>query len=322
MLMKKIPWAAGSTPLMLAPMQGLTNATLRDWFIRQVAPDLVFTEFVRVQSQSRKRVGKADLRDVAGHGSSVPLVVQLIGNGAEALAAAAGAVQKVGCQHLNLNLGCPYGRMNTGATGGELLREPDRLLELLGSLRQAISGSFSVKCRAGYDDPQQVFSLLPIYEACGVDYLVLHPRTVVQQYRGLADHQLTAQVVQRTALPVIANGDINDAESGQRLLAETGVAGLMLGRGALADPWLFRRLRGEMPVAVDEQQRRSELHAYLTALLALYLERFCGERQALMKMKDLLNFIPDAALQRELGKLKRATSVPRFNQLLDCFLSS
>lgn len=314
--MSRLPWALERPPLMLAPMQGLTNSALRNYFIARVSPDLVFTEFVRVQQQSRKRVARADLDDIRAHSAAVPLVVQLIGHNAEALAGAAARVQDTGCEHLNLNLGCPYGRMTTGVTGGELLREPGKLAELLTSLRQASKGSFSVKCRCGYDDPRQIFDLLPLFEECRLDYLILHPRTVVQKYSGRADHLLTAEVVGRTRLPVIANGDINDAATGRRLLKEAGVAGLMLGRGALADPLLFRRLRGEQPEQVDAVQRRREVADYLSALLPAYLGKFCGERQALMKLKDLLNFIPDQELQRDLGKMKRATSVSRLEQLL------
>ncbi|WP_303721315.1 tRNA-dihydrouridine synthase [Malonomonas rubra] len=310
--MQNLPWSADRTPLMLAPMQGLTNDALRNYFIQTVAPDVVFTEFVRVQTQSRKRIAKAELAEIRAHDSHVPLVVQLIGHTASALAEAAQRVQEAGCQHLNLNLGCPYGRMATGATGGELLREPDKLGELMISLRKATDGSLSVKCRTGYDDPQQIFQLLPIFEECRLDYLILHPRTVEQKYAGEADHQLTAEVVKRTSLPVIANGDINAAATGRRLLQETGVAGLMLGRGALADPWLFQRIRGLAPDQVDAAQRRKELTNYVAALLELYLVKFCGERQALMKLKDLLNFIPDPELQRALGKLKRANTVATF----------
>lgn len=315
--MRQLPWTSERPPLMLAPMQGLTNAALRAGFIERYAPDLVFTEFVRVQTQSRKRIAKAELADIKAHRAQVPLVVQLIGNSAEALAEAAWRVQEVGCEHLNLNLGCPYGRMTTGATGGELLRDPDKLVALLSSLRQAISGSFSVKCRAGYEDPRQIFQLLPIYQECRLDYLILHPRTVEQKYAGQADHQLTAEVVRSTALPVIANGDINDAATGRLLLQDAGVAGLMLGRGALADPLLFRRLRGELPDRPGEARRRAELAEYIEDLLQRYLVRFCGERQALMKLKDLLNFIPDESLQRTLGKLKRANTVDTFRHLLN-----
>ena len=96
--MRKLPWKENSSPLMLAPMQGLTNSALRGWFIEQVAPELVFTEFVRVQQQSRKRVAKVELTEIAAHCSEVPLVVQLIGHNAEALGGAAVAVQQAGCQ--------------------------------------------------------------------------------------------------------------------------------------------------------------------------------------------------------------------------------
>ncbi|MDA3904201.1 MAG: tRNA-dihydrouridine synthase family protein [Desulfuromusa sp.] len=315
--MTHLPWSEGSTPLMLAPMQGLTNEALRACYIERYHPDVVFTEFVRVQTQSRKRIARAELAEIATYCLSVPLVVQLIGNSGLALAEAAKQVQDVGCHHLNLNLGCPYGRMTTGATGGELLKDPGKLAELLTALRQAIRGSFSIKCRAGYNDLQQVFELLPIYEESGVDYLILHPRTVAQEYSGWADHDLTAQIARQTNLPVIANGDINNAATGRRLLQETNVAGLMLGRGALADPWLFQRIRGKLPDEVDEAQRRRDLFELLTDLLPRYLVKFCGERQTLMKMKDLLNFIPDDCLQRDIGKLKRATTVARFSAVLE-----
>ncbi len=315
--MSLLPWSAGSTPLMLAPMQGLTNDALRACYIEHYQPDIVFTEFVRVQTQSRKRIARAELTEIAAHSLDTPLVVQLIGNNGLALAEAAKQVQDVGCHHLNLNLGCPYGRMTTGATGGELLKKPGKLAELLTDLRKAIQGSFSVKCRAGYSDPRQLFELMPIYEDSGIDYLILHPRTVEQQYSGRADHDLTAEIAGRTELPIIANGDINNAATGQRLLAETEVAGLMIGRGALADPWLFQRIRGELPGEVDEAQRRRDLFELLTNLLPRYLVRFCGERQALMKMKDILNFIPDDCLQRDIGKLKRATTAVRFSELLE-----
>jgi len=241
----------------------------------------------------------------------------LIGHSAEGLGEAAIQLQQAGCRHLNLNLGCPYGRMTSGATGGELLRDPGRLAELLQHLRQAIPGDFSVKCRAGFSDPRQIFALLPIYEDCGVDWLILHPRTVEQKYTGQADHQLTVEVAKRTGLPLIANGDINDADTGRRLLAEDGVAGLMLGRGALSDPLLFQRIRNFAPSQVDERQRRAEFAAYLGDLLPRYLEKFCGERQALDKLKDVLSFVGDRSLQRELKNLKRATRIATFFEIIE-----
>lgn len=315
--MSVLPWDKNSKPLMLAPMQGLTNDALRACYMDSYRVDCVFTEFVRVQTQSRKRVAKGDLAEIRAHGGKVPLVVQLIGNDASALADAAERVQAEGCRHINLNMGCPYGRMTTGATGGELLNVPDRLPLLLSELRRVCRGGFSVKCRAGYRDPRQIFELLPLFEDQGVDFLVLHPRTVEQKYEGSADHDLTLEVAGRTALPVIANGDITSAATGLSLLAEENVAGLMIGRGALADPELFRRIKEGLIDPPDEEQRRRVVARLIRDLLPVYLVKFCGERQALMKIKDLLNFIPDEHLQRDLKRLKRAVSLERFQMLLD-----
>lgn len=313
--MGSLPWNADSQPLMLAPMQGLTNEALRACFIENYQPDIVFTEFVRVQGQSRKRIARADLAEIRSHSASIPLVVQLIGHEAVALAAAAEEVQAAGCRHLNLNLGCPYGRMTTGATGGELLNHPEKLPALLMALRRVVQGSFSVKCRAGYNMSRQLFDLLPVYADCGVDYLILHPRTVAQKYAGQADHDITREALQKTSLPIIANGDIDTAEKGLSLLSE-GVAGLMIGRGALADPLVFQRLRQARVSCPDEVRQRRELAEFVLDLIPRYLAKFCGERQALMKLKDVLNFIPHLQFQKDLGKLKRSTTIARFQDLL------
>ncbi len=206
--------------------------------------------------------------------------------------------------------------MSSGATGGELLREPLKLAAMLRKLREQIKVDFSIKCRAGHADPRQIFELLPIFADCGIDWLILHPRTVEQQYGGAADHQLTAEVAADCPIPLIANGDINDVATGLKLLEIPGVSGLMLGRGALADPFLFERLRNRQPEPLAEEERSKQLQAYISDLLPGYLEQFCGERQALMKLKDLLNFIPDASRQRVFGKMKRAQSLEKFRRLL------
>ncbi len=297
---------------MLAPMQGLTNSALRRLYLQKYQPDLVFTEFVRVQTQTRKRVARNELTDLQDHPAEAPLVVQLIGNDPAALAEAALLLQAQGIQHINLNLGCPYGRMTTGATGGELLRQPQQIASMLTALRRVCQGSFSVKSRAGYEDLNQWQRLLPLFEDSGVDFIVLHPRTVEQRYNGEADHRITAAMALKTSLPIIANGDIRAAQEARTLLVQTGVAGLMIGRGALADPFIFQRIRGVEPLTVGSVLRRQELGQFIGALWPSYLQKFSGERQALMKIKDVLNFIPDPDLQRDLGRLKRATSRAAF----------
>ena len=315
--MTVLPWQPGTTPLMLAPMQGLTNRALRAYFIEHVRPDVIFTEFMRVNTApAGAGLTAADLRDVATEQDGVPLVVQLVGHEREALVLAARVAQEAGAAHINLNMGCPYGRMGGGLTGGGMLRCPDNLAEVIPALREAIDGSFSVKIRTGYDDPDQILSLLPLFESSGVDFLVLHPRTVVQKYDGVADHGVTARVVRETRLPVIANGDIRSAADGGRVLGETGAAGLMLGRGAIADPALFRRLRGVVNREPGREERRAELGRYLREMLIRYGQLFCGDTQVLNKVKEIIAYLDDPELAKPLKELRRAKTVPAFEAAL------
>lgn len=312
----KLPWEPDCRPLMLAPMQGLTNRALRELFIARVQPDVVFTEFVRAKSDNRKCISDSDRREIDTASSATPLVVQLIGSNVNYLVAAAVAVQELGAKHLNINLGCPYGRMTKNSAGGALLKNPAGLPLLLTSLREAISGSFSIKVRSGYDDPSQLLSLLPLFEDCGVDFLIVHPRTVRQRFSGLADHAVTAEVVRRSSLPVIANGDIRTVVDGERVYSQTGAVGLMLGRGAIADPLLFARLRGRYPALSTYEQRLEELRDYLGQLLARYRKLFCGDQQILNKMKEVLSQIDDPDFANQLRKLKQTRNLGDFAALL------
>jgi len=312
----KLPWAPGSLPLMLAPMQGLTNRALRTLFIERVRPDVVFTEFVRVKASVRKNITENDRQEVVSAGGGVPLVVQLIGNDTDSLLAAANTVQELGAEHLNINLGCPYGRMTSNTAGGALLREPVPLARMLAQLRREIRGSFSVKVRAGFDDPAQIFSLLAPFVDSGIDFIVVHPRTVKQLYSGAADHGITGEVVRQSPLPVIANGDIFSEAAGRRVLAETGAAGLMLGRGAIADPLLFSRLRGSYPSESGPATKVSELREYLQELLGRYQTLFCGEHQILCKMKEVLCHVHAPEVLPLARQLKRSKSLAQFGELL------
>ena len=311
-----LPWQTGTIPLMLAPMQGVTNRATRALFIDWVKPDVVFSEFMRVSAAGRKRLSKNDLREVAADEQNVPLVVQLVGHDREALASAARVVESGGIRHINLNLGCPYGRMTTSATGGRLLEQPGVLREILPMLRQSVSGTFSIKLRAGYSDPQQIFALLSLFETCAVDFLILHPRTVVQAYKGHPDHTITAEVVRQTCIPVIANGDIRCAEDGRRILQQTGAAGLMLGRGAISDPLLFERMRGSLPDSQVPAERAATLRRYLFDLLERYRTFFCGETQILSKIKGVVLFISDQDFDSQLLQLRRAKTLAVFKRLL------
>ena len=314
---RNLPWPSGSPPLMLAPLQGLTNHALRALFIDWVRPDVVFTEFLRVSNVSRKRLTRKDLKDSTAVTGDVPLVAQLVGDQVPALVAAARNAQAAGVGHINLNMGCPYGRMTTGVTGGAMLQHPELLEELIPALRDAISGSFSIKLRAGYDNPEQIFSLLPLFEKSCVDFLALHPRTVVEKYTGKADHELTARVVQATDIPLVANGDINTVTHALQILEETQAAGLMLGRGAISDPLLFERIRLRQAEEPTFQETATMLKRYLGDLLERYQPLFCGERQILDKFKNVLIFIDKPDFARHINKMKRVRSLAKMQEMIE-----
>jgi tRNA-dihydrouridine synthase len=313
----RLPWKPGTFPLMLAPMQGLTNSALRSLIIDLGKPDLIFTEFLRVSTVSRKRFSRMDKAEITAAQKGVPLVVQLVGHGVDVLVDAARVALKAGARHINLNLGCPYGRMTTAATGGALLQHPNQLQELLPALRDAIPFDFSVKIRGGYEDPMQIFTLLPLLEKTGIDWLALHPRTVVQKYAGDANHRITAELVRETSLPVIANGDIRSAAEGQRILQQTGAAGLMIGRAAIADPLLFSRLRGTAPASPDRKELAKDLKSYLKKLMPLYQERFCGEKQVLDKIKNVLIFVDVPEFSVTIKKLQKCKLIGDFLDIVE-----
>lgn len=305
------------TPLMLAPMQGLTNRAMRSLFIERVRPDVVFTEFMRVNSVATKRLSRGDLREIADSELGVPLVVQLIGHGRDNLVTAAREAEDAGAVHINLNVGCPYGRMTTGLTGGRMLKRPEDLYEIVPALRDAVRGTFSVKIRAGYDNLSQIFELLPLFDAAGIDFLVVHPRTVVQEYDGFADHAVTAGVVRETRVPVVANGDIRTAADASRVMHETGAAGLMLGRGAIADPLLFERIRGRAPAEPTRDERRRDLQDYLREVVARYRQLVSGDAHVLGKVKGILVTLDDGEFPKTIKKLRKSRTVDSFLGILE-----
>lgn len=302
---------------MLAPMQGLTNRGLRALFAQTVRPDVVFTEYVMVRPQSaRKLLSDNDRREVVASTPDTPLVVQLIGPPTSSLVDTAAELAGMGVCHINLNLGCPFGRMVSRLSGGNIFKDPAPLPAVLKELRQVVTGSFSVKARSGFEDSRQIFELLGAFEEAEVDFLVLHPRTVKQKYQGEADHTITAELVRATSMPVIANGDIVNAAGARRVRELTGAAGLMFGRGALADPFLFQRVRGRASETPTVDERRTEMSEYLRRLTDVYVDLFCGDAQTLEKLKGALAFVNEPGLEAWIKALRRSKRLENFTALL------
>ena len=314
--MTVLPWGEHPFPLMLAPMQGLTNRGLRQVYGEQVRPDVLFTEFVRVRPGADQPVSAADFEEATATVPGIPLVVQVIGSADEGVVEATAELVERGVQHVNVNMGCPWGRMTSVLSGGGMFRAPETVAPMLRELRALVPGSLSVKTRLGIDDPDELFDLLPAFEQGGIDFLVVHSRTVAQKYRGEADHDLTAEIVRRLSLPVIANGDVRTVADAERVRAHTGAAGLMLGRGAIADPWLFARIRGDAPSNPTDAQRQQELVTVWQGLLDAYVELFSGDQQVLNKLRSLLKHVEHDSLRRLLKAVKKARSVAELRQAL------
>lgn len=294
----------------------MTNRATRAVFGKSVTPDVLFTEFVRVRPGARRLIAGSDIEEACAAVPGIPLVVQLIGSPDAGVVEAAKALAAKGVEHINLNMGCPFGRMASHLSGGGMFRQPETVAPMLKELRAVVRGSLSVKTRTGFDDPRQILTLVPAFEAAQIDFLVIHPRTVVQKYLGAADHEITKELVAATSMPVIANGDLRDEDTARRVLDQTGAAGLMLGRGAINDPLLFERIRGNAPCRPSGKARQRELAAHLEPLLQAYAAMFCGDAQILAKLKETVRHIHDPDIERWLKQLRRAKRVAAFSALL------
>ena len=198
-----------------------------------------------------------------------------------------------------------------------MFRAPETIEPMLSELREIVPGSLSVKTRSGIDDERQIFEVMPEFEAAGVDFLVVHSRTVQQRYTGHANHDLTREIVERSGLPVIANGDVSTSAGAAEVLERTGAVGLMLGRGAVADPWLFNRIRGTAPDKPQGDERRRELAGHLSLLLGSYEGIFHGDAQILAKMKSVVAMIEDPDQTKWLKSLKKQKRVDSLQSLLN-----
>ncbi len=192
-----------------------------------------------------------------------PVVAQMIGNDIPALVRTAKELQKHPVAAIELNLGCPAPIVYRKCAGGGLLREPQRIDAILGALRDAITIPFTVKTRIGFESPTEFDTLLPLFAKHPIDLLTVHARTVKQMYRPGVRYDLIARAARELRCPVLANGNVHSAAHAGTVLAETGVRGLMIGRGAIRNPWLFDQIRAQLrgednPVAA--RARRVGVH--------------------------------------------------------------
>ena len=227
--------------LVLAPMQDVTDLPFMRLMARYGGPDVYVTEYFRVTADSS--LDATILRSITENDTGRPVFAQMIGHDIPALVRTARALEKHPVAGIDLNLGCPAPIVCRKDAGGGLLRQPERVDEILRALRDAIQGRFTVKCRVGFADKAEFPRLLEVFQKHDIQALTIHGRTVRDAYKTPVHPECVAMAVKAMPCPVIANGNVVDVASGLAYLKHTGAAGLMLGRGAIRHPWLFSQFR-------------------------------------------------------------------------------
>jgi tRNA-dihydrouridine synthase len=192
---------------------------------------------------------------------------------------------------IDLNMGCPAPRVYRKNVGGGLLRNLADADRALGVLREAVPGLFTVKMRIGFEDDSRFEELLDLIEKHGVDLLSLHTRLVRDGYRGPARPAYGKRAVERLPCPVLLNGDVSSAARAVELLEETGASGVMIGRAAIRNPWIFRQLRQLQAGQPVHRPALGDVHRYVEDLYQAFDQPTIPEVKKVARMKKFLNFV-------------------------------
>ncbi len=226
----------------LAPMAGITDTVFRRFIREMDGCGLLMTEFTSADGVVRKKDKKAQ-RFLHFYEDEHPITSQLFGSNPESLAEAARMVEAYGFDLVDLNLGCPAKKVVKCNGGSGLLRELPVIQKIFEAVRAAVTIPFTVKFRAGWSESELVFrELAKIAEGSGLDAVAMHARTRQQGYSGQAQWQWIAELKSLVSIPVIGNGDIRSPEDARAMVAETGCDGVMIGRSAASNPWIFRQV--------------------------------------------------------------------------------
>jgi len=260
-------------PLFMAPMSGITDVPFRQ-LVLENGCSLAFTEMVSAEGFLRKdelflNVGKEE------H----PLCVQLFGADPEALARAAEKVEATGADAIDINMGCPAKKVIGTGAGVDLMRFPEKVEKILMQVRRSITVPLMIKIRAGWDKERiNAIEIARIAEHCGVDAITIHPRTKIQGFAGRADWTLIGTLKEAVTIPVIGNGDVTTPARVKQMLEETGCDGVMIGRGALGNPWIFSHGESSPLPSIEKRQEVIQRHFSL-------IQDHYGEKGAVREMR-------------------------------------
>ena len=281
-------------PVILAPMAAVTNPPFRI-LCRELGAGLVVTEMISARGLAEGSRRSLEMLDVRP--SERPVCVQVFGADADDLARAAVVVERAGADMIDINMGCPMKKVVKSGHGAALLREPRKVFEVVQAMTRAVSIPVTAKIRAGWEESNAVDVARAIEDAGGAA-VTIHARTRGAMFEGHPDLGEIAALKAAVSIPVIGNGDVRDVASAREMLALTGCDAVMVARGCMGYPWIFRELaaslRGEViPSAPTLDERRGLLRH-----IDLYVETY-GERITCLQIrKHLLWYFRDTPGER------------------------
>lgn len=240
----------GEKPVLLAPMEDVTDASFRI-VCKKFGADMVYTEFIPSDGLIRdaaKAIAKMKTSD-----DEAPIAIQIYGNDPDAMVEAAKMADNAdqiagghGCDIIDINFGCPVNKIAGRGAGSGMMREPDKMVMITERIVKAVSKPVTVKTRLGWDESSKI--IVPLAERlqdAGISALTIHGRTRCQMYKGEADWTLIGQVKEnpRMHIPIIGNGDINSPQKAGEAFGNYGVDGIMVGRASFGHPWIFREIK-------------------------------------------------------------------------------
>lgn len=273
--------------LFLAPMEGVGDQTFRKSMASIGGFDIAVRDFLRVpKDASIKSLAKQYDPTELG---SIPLKAQIMGSDLILMAEMAKELVRLGAFRIDLNCGCPSNTVTGKGAGSSLLKDPNYLYEVAQSLVKAVDVPVSVKIRSGYNDTSLFKEILHAVEASGASYVTIHLRTKVEGYSPPANWDLIAQAKSIVKIPVVGNGDILTVEDALRMLKQTGCDALMIGRGSITNPFIFKEIKAHF-AGESFKVNLQELENYLN-LYSSCLHENMPAKNKVNKLKQLYGFL-------------------------------
>lgn len=276
--------------LSLGPFQGITDAPFRNVFKKHFGGiDKFYTPFFTgIQKDHAKNMQVEEIDPRCNDVKT--LTPQILSTDAEEILRFASQCKELGYKEINLNMGCPFPRVANKKRGCGLLPYPEKIDAILGRVFDQIEVGFSVKCRLGYFNPDEIYPVIEVFNRYPLSELIIHPRIGKQLYKGEADVQRFVELIPTIKAPLVYNGDIVSVESFERISNQVQpINEFMLGRGLLSNPFLAEEIRETTPQSI--QTRTERLHDYVNDLYEDRLRHAGGSPKVLGRMKELWSYL-------------------------------